>query len=340
MGCAGSGKTTMATIITWLAGGHVFILDKHNGEYSTTLMPGAYVGIAEDAENSKVDIPPNIFHALLGRDRNDTNCALNMRRKFTDEKSETLQPMSLVVQCNFPKAESAFEGSQFDHVVDTVLGPGSAMSRRVVLTPPQLEILVNGTANATHESGFRYSVDPITKRDNVDCEIAFIFVLLAATNIMGNAVAHQENGMMGDEMTPNMAKSVSNWLECGKNVIGHLSATVNMFVQPSSAVEYGALIMRNGIDKSTLRKKYKESTGLGIKAFPEFLGECASVVHCKHCNVVYSGLSHITSTSIRRHHATLSDVLKHNITRKCPNHSDACCDSLVTGFLFTSYEFK
>jgi len=130
MGAAGSGKTTMATIINGLSNEHIFILDKQHGAFSTSMLAGSYCAIAEDTENGRVDVPSHMFHALLGREREDTTCKLNIRIKFEGEKSVAMPPISMVVQCNFPTPIENFEGSKADEVKATALGEGVGMSRR------------------------------------------------------------------------------------------------------------------------------------------------------------------------------------------------------------------
>jgi len=184
-------------------------------------------------------------------------------------------------------------------------------------------------------------VHTITKRDHLDGELAFIFVLLAATTTMGGAVADADNGMMGSELSPLMQKLYDSWLECGKNKVGHISAAVTMLVQQSTPTAFGALTMCPGIDKATIRVLYKDSTMVDLKAFPAFLGACEPTVHCKHCKVAFSGLDQLTSLSIRGYQATLIHVQKHVITRVCPKDTSAvCCESLVTGELYTGYEVR
>jgi len=157
---------------------------------------------------------------------------------------------------------------------------------------------------------------------------------------MGNAVADPENGMMGEDLNPLMTSLCKNWLECGKNLVGHTSNVMSTLVKKSTAMVFGdTLTMRQGVLKATLHKLYKDATKSTLTSCPSFLETPKPSVYCEHCHMVFSGTDDITPQLIRSFHHTLVDLRKIELTRVCPKNSDArCCDSLVTGKIYTDYE--
>jgi hypothetical protein len=342
MGAAGSGKTTVTTLLTLLAGGYkrVFILDAQNGAFSTSMLDGAYLAIAEDTENGKIEIPKNLFNATLGRTREDTNCTLNMRKKYKDEKPDQLHAMGLVTQCNFVAGDfDGDDGSLTDTIKAAVLGPGVGASRRGMLTPPQTEILCNGTANAVHD-GFRFNALPITEREHPNCELAAMWVTLATTAVMGNAVADAEHGVMGDDLNPTMTRMCEAWLLAGKNPKGHASNMLHTLLKTSVQKDLGGLTMRQGITRVAIFTLYKTATNSTLKSIPSaFATNYPVSVYCKHCSMVFAGLDTVTTASLEAHRASLYSLHRDTITRECPiAPSSRCCDSLVTGKIYTDLE--
>jgi hypothetical protein len=263
-----------------------------------------------------------------------------MRKKFKDEKPDQLHPMSLVAQCNFPSDEfDGDDGSLTANIKAAVLGPGVGAARRGMITPPQTEILYNGTANPQH-AGFRYSVLPITERDHPDSELAAMWVILATTAVMGNAVADAEHGLMGDDLNATMTAMCEAWLLAGKNQKGHASNMLHTLLKISAQTDLGGLTMRQGITRVAIFTLYKKATNSTLKSMPSaFAVNYPVAVYCKHCSMVFSGLATVTTASLEAHHKSLYDITRHKITRQCPIvPSSRCCDSLVTGKIYTDLE--
>jgi len=209
--------------------------------------------------------------------------------------------------------------------------------------PPHATVLSAGTANPFHPTDphLNFEEDALMHRDHPASEMAFIKVLLAATVIMGDAVASSACELMGDVPNEPGLALLEEWIESTKIVVGKLTNTVSSFLEPSTPTPYGSLIMRPAVNKETIAVRYKAITKGMLPSVPEFVKPHSHVTHCSHCKTVFSGLNTVTTASIEAFVATSSHVLKRNILRQCPKQPAArCYKSLVTSSLYTDYQLK